>query len=104
MYLYLYLYIYTYVDSCMFVYIYVWLLAGMLDGFSGLTEVAIYPMCTSSLQSVAVLAACNTGSDRHMGASYLTILQATKAIPLKVPKVTLSTYSWTNKEHFPFWL
>ena len=65
----------------------------MLDGFSGLTEVTIYSMCTSSLKRVAVLAACNTGSDRHMLASYLTNLQATKAHQLKVPKITLSTYS-----------
>ena len=46
----------------------------------------------------------DTGSDSCRVASYLTKLQTTKSHQLKVPKITLSTYRWTNKEHFPVWL
>ena len=46
----------------------------------------------------------DTGSDRHIVASYLTNLQTTEAHQLKVTRITLSTYSWTNKECFPLWL
>ena len=33
-----------------------WLSSGMLSGFSGLTKVMIYPVCTTLLQTVVVLA------------------------------------------------
>ena len=34
-------------------------------------------------------------------ASYLVTLQATEADQLRVPKITLGTYSQINTEHFP---
>ena len=81
-----------------------WLFLGTLDGLGGLTKVMIYPAYANSLQRIVVLKHSDTGSDSHRVTSYLTNLQRTKAHQLKVPKITLSTYSWTNKEHFPVWL
>ena len=67
----------------------------------GLTKVVIYPACTNSLQKVAVHAALIQGPrDIRQWTTQLSCKQLNWH-QLSIPKITLDTCSWTNKEHFP---
>ena len=74
---------------------------GVARWIGGFTKVAIYPTSTNSLQTVVVHATLIQGP-RHIRwqTTWLTCKQLNWH-QLRVPKITLGTCSWTNKEHFP---
>ena len=77
---------------------------GMLDEFSVWAHQGHYlsHMCYFTLEGCGPCLSV-AGSDRCRVTSYPADLQATKAHLIKMLRITLSTYSQTNKEHFPVW-
>ena len=67
----------------------------------GLTKVVIYPICANMPQKVAVHATLIQGlRDIRQQTTWLSCKQLNWH-QLRVPKITLCTCSWRNKEHFP---
>ena len=70
---------------------------GVLDDFSGLTEVTIYPQSMILLQTVVVLAFAIPGL---MITGWWDTPLTHKQLKNTKSKLTLDTYGWDN-EHFP---